>query len=1215
MEVAVLTTRLEAQISAFQSQMAAAERMLKEVQKVMRDLEKTTIELQETMKKLGVDASQMDKSIGKLKELGNQVGDLRTKFLEANKAANDLSVSPTRTAKNIAEINAQTEAVKRLTDAEIEAQLASLRVQTRSSSGLFGRNAIPLAAASGGVGGMQDYRDYMTRLVQSQGGARLGPMTQAEAILRGWSPPGPLTGSQILSRRLGETEAHRSYGATREAEYGVSFLRNIGRFFSGGGGNARRGIGNFFGGGGPGGFFQGILPGGRRAGAGAVLTGLGLAAAAGPAIGVGAGGLAGALPNMLGTLVGAGATLKLAFADISAAAFTSKAAFDALTPVQRSFVQNLRSIDVGFTKPLERLAQNNLLPKLTSAINSALTPSSIGAAGSIVTAFSNSLGTGAKTIGKFLGSSGFDRQLQQMMIGDAAGIEKLATAFTHILDAVVRIGNAALPFTNWLENVGVKASKAADAFIKTQQATGGLASFFDRAKSSLQAIAGLLGSIGRAIGALGNAISLKNSIDLIRLVSKLFQDLADLLNGNRQLFNNFLHGMIKATGDLLAVLKSLIGAFLTLLSGINSIIQPLSRLTGGLIGVRGAIDSILLLLTTRWVVGWLGALDKTVAAVGTVRASLLKLALLRIVIPVVILSTIKGPVEAIWHKLFGGATIGSLPDFSNSVDNIKTPNWPDVRVFDPSVAGSKTHGFVRYPKGTSGYDDYRAGYMGMLPPDGNTNSPAYVQGWKAGQTARSVAAIKAGKGLPFGGDAIGGFNPKGSARPGHGKPSPFDQTGGLGFAGPTSAGGAVFNAQQAVSQAMTTGSGASFGQQLALARAYERSAAKAYEHLKNQTVALKDQTKKRAELTTLARAQASAERDIARILDHQAKALAKAVEDSRKLQITQHQTAISSIRSNLTSGFSAAATPSAALAVVNHALRAAGNQMVQLKTLKDKLLGQDKQTVQLKNDENRVQKEINATQETINKAQKDQAKALKAQVAAGINRKWEKIFGIGSGQTASIESVVRAEHSALTQILRHLPHAKGVNPMSLIPGFANMTLQQQVKALESHGVHFSKQALKDFERIRGYLAEIKASGAKMDPAIRGKITDLLTQIKNNTDPKKQAIPSYHLASVKDVMKTLTAIHDPAKRKAAAQRLMEMEIYGGHLPIGPAVAGIPVRHSGQNVIMQGNTTIVIQGYEKDPKVLAAEVRNALLKTKRRNTTQTRGPNAGKNLGMT
>jgi len=359
------------------------------------------------------------------------------------------------------------------------------------------------------------------------------------------------------------------------------------------------------------GLFGGVLPGGARASAASVTTALGIGLAAAPVIGLaGAGGMVG-LTAAIGSLVGTVGTFKLAFDGISKAAFTNQKAFDALNPVQQKFVQTLRSLDAGLGKTLHSIAQNTVLPGLTSAISSAVTPASVNTLTTAVKAFSSAISDAAQAWGKLLGSNQFASALGDVLQADARYARDFFVGMSNVADGMVHLMQAAIPLTDWMDRGGIALGKWIDNSIKAAQANGSLASFFDRVKTSIRTLGDLIGSVSHLFGEMFDAIGFDNSIGLVELISDAIRSLGDYVHDNQAAFHDFFSGALQSARDL----SVLVGGFLKSLSPLISAVKDVAD---GIGGWRVVIDGIAIFFAGKMLlsVGWVAKLSASILGLG-----------------------------------------------------------------------------------------------------------------------------------------------------------------------------------------------------------------------------------------------------------------------------------------------------------------------------------------------------------------------------------------------------------------------------------------------------------------------------------------------------------------------------------------------------------------------------------------------------------------------
>jgi hypothetical protein len=1391
MEVAVLTTRLEAQVAQFNAQMAAAAKQLEVMQKQMGRVEKTAEMLRKQLDKVKMDEGQAARTKAVLDSIGKSLEKTIPQAKAAQEALSGVRLDTSNASETVAVAAVEVRELKKIRDAAIEANLAQMRVQTRSLGGQFGRKAIPISD-TGLTGlsdprGMEGYRRYLGLLAENSGLGRtdfLASLRNAEGNPRrmvgrfGFDelPPNPIL-RDIPGLGTGDIK-----GAER-------WLRNKGFRIAGGniGTRGPGGGGHGGGGGAAASFFRGILPGGRRAGAGAVLTGLGLLAGMGPAAVPAAGGLAvGAGAAMTG-LLGTAATLKLAFADISAAAFSSKQAFDALTPVQKSFVVTLKAIDQGFTKPLERLAQRNLLPKFTDALHSLLSPNMMGALRTGVGSFANQIGGGAQDLGKLFGSSGFTSNLQKVLVANSRYVHQFIDDIGRLADAFFRVLKVGIPFTNWLSKTGVSFSRWVNDLTKTSAANGKMAQFFDHAKQGLQVIGGLLMSLIHVAGAFGDAFGFKNSIDLIGTFSRIFQTIADFIKQNRTVLHDFFAGAIKVINDVLSLLRPM-------LSLLSRILGYINKLAGGTDVWRRAIELLLGVLTAKRLYDWASGFGKVAAGEAAVGAAatesagkvgLLRGAILALASPEVL--AVLGPLAAIVGAGYG---LGKLFDNNTATfEQLRRSKDPFAKWALGSITKQATgfKGAGQAPSILSLADVAQPISQGLLSPAGvmalknRFETPIQYQTALTWAQQISGGGFRHGKAPGFRNDLVlpysiheqllNASDGKGDmqkanaaayayynkllAQPGLSRAAkdqikmaqslfapltPFQVSGGggVGFKGPTGAGGGVFNAQQAVQQAMVTGSGVSFYRQVQLARAYEASAARAYEHLKNQKVNVKDQAAKQAELNTLKKDQLQAEKYLTTIYERQANAVysgavgaigtarggfssrlgaaqstrqvihatntvVASLEKQKKILLEQaaagknvlkDRQEVQKIEAYITDAYNQESK--AIVAMARAAIANARAEVQNATTYRQKLAAEQKLLGVLQAQEKVLRqqdassKDIAAIHNSIVKAHHQVAQIKGDQHIAAM-------LGIGGGGVGPtngprIEEHLRRVYLTLIRRLYRPFGRRGVetNPFSEFPGATTEPVSKLIKQILAAGVQIPKSTLGASNKILDVIAYATKHHIKIAGDANSKIIAILSQMNDTLKTALRYPTTYHLASIKDIMRGLHG-GGPRLKREIADRIAAAEIFHGRLPSVQAVAGLPViahhiaRHMthamgpharqllGVHPTMQQvfgaknihpryvmdwetglmvpwnkqsymsntpaavaaerraqrgfarstvggiegavtNVTINIHGYDKNSKELAVEIRKELQKTSRRNTTQTRGPNAGKNLGM-
>jgi hypothetical protein len=418
-----------------------------------------------------------------------------------------------------------------------------------------------------------------------------------------------------------------------------------------------------------------------------------------------------------------------------------------------------------------------------------------------------------------------------------------------------------------------------------------------------------------------------------------------------------------------------------------------------------------------------------------------------------------------------------------------------------------------------------------------------------------------------------------------------------GFGGPTSAGGRVFNAQQALIQARA-GGGANFYQQMSAAKAYLAASTAAYNNLVKQVVPLTQQAAKQRELTTLAKDEEQARKAIADILQKQYQS-----------NVSRTASSIAAAKQNYQLSQSTIENDRQRIIAAQHYLAILQKHYAIL----------EKQ-YKLHHDSVRTATELE-------KITLDEQAARHDIRTARAHSIIDSILGIGgSGGLPSIPRLETRLRGNFLGLIRRLFHPIGggrageiTNPFAMFPGATTESIPKLIKQMQDKGINIPKSSLRATNEILMAIHKAYQHGVKLSSAenslIAAKITQMNQTFKTVTDYPK----TYKLASYMDIVHGLSGFGSRRGRGRAASRIIESEIFGGLLPTMAAVQGIPITNSGANMQARGSVyaahvTININGANKDPKVIAAEVRQALLKDTRRNRGQTRGISGGRSVGL-
>lgn len=1262
MEIVTLTARLEAQTAAFMAGMKAVETQLSSVERSITKLERSVSELTVAMKGIEVSPAQTAKTVGSLDTQTRAVKKLRDAYVEAAVAEDALGKRnfPGGIITNVA-VGRDTRAAGYMSRGPfgpnysgptrpgnigfnefgyLSGAAQAERVRLMSRTGIRTQEAIALGAvasrvripASVNYGAV--YGPFPKppdpRMIGSFGEDFEGVVRQAETAARN------ARAVDYLNRIEGNRR-FRFAGFGGGSSGGGGILGSGGS--RGGGGRERRVRNDVFG---PN-FLAGALPGGRRAGVGAVLTALGLGVAATPTLAPAAVGLGAAASAGIVALVGGAATLKLAFADLNKAAFTTQKGFDALNPVQQKFVMSIRSLDAGFVQPLEQLASSRVLPGLTAALHQALTPGAAAAIQGGVGAFGGAISGGAQQFGKLFGSAGFSSQFGQMLQLDAKLLRDMFSGTTNLVDAFVRLSVAAGPLVNWMSKGVVQFTKWFDGAVKSGQATGALAGYFDKAKMSLQALGGLIGQVGKSFGALANAVGFKNSISTVNLLKDAVAILTDFLNRNRKTIQSFFSGAIKSAHDLIVVVSGLTRALGPLLDLVNKIAKSIG-------GWQNVIDTAGILWITKFVMMKKVAVELGTAVSGIAGAKgiggLIKnLGLLKTL-------GLAGISIAILYELL---KVPNMDALAQALVGSNNPN-DDITKSTGKWVGSGFQGVVPYgPQKGQNFKNPAPGIVGPFG-DGNYytvdsdgflgNTPVRpvngmrIQNPKNGSVytyrgnnvdprtnPRALGPVFSHLPARLAGASIGA-----SATNPFGKSDPLQGTG--------KAGTLPIALQTAIDSALYSGNAAKLNTAIHAALAYVNNQVKSTTNKSTLDLLFQEGTALKSQLVQAAGGKPSL--------------LTQVFSASRQAAFSKAQARFGSA--------SASGSPAMELQGVNQMLRVAGDQLTYLMGEQGTVTKGSKKWLEIVKELKVVQDAITGAQKEQIKALKDLAKEQKAALTTATQNKWDRLLHIGPGESTSAQSVVRSERSTLLGLVKFIaPKARGGagvvhDPYAAIPGATRMSVDQLIKSLQGHGVHFSKRALEDFATIKKILEESQKTGIKLKPTETAQIRALLKQISDNTKHLASFPSTYRLPSVKQIMEGLHG-GTPELRKQIAERLVALGPLHGKLPTGPtafgyptgasfahatakAVAGHmkltpvgwwnnpvlaavikgihikPVRDRGfdGSMTINGDVHITVSGAHGDAKRIAKNIREELVKTARRNTTQTKGSNAGRNLGM-
>lgn len=1143
MEIATLTARLEAEVAAFMANMKSADMQINSVQKDLDELRDASIKASKTLNQVKLDSTQTAATRAYASEMQKAVDGVTRSATGAVAEVKDVQISETQATTFIAKAKLMAHEIENIKD---EAQAASraidgmeIRKVAQMRNPLTGQ-FMSSRVFSGGVGtgaveqtgtgqsfargveaqfakeDMNFLADRAGKVWRQQLEARVGAtMSESERAARRY------LGSKGMLGDLEMASEGSLFGGRGIGRFG----RRFGGFGSDGGDRRRRGPYDV-----PGpNFLAGVLPGGRRArpAALAALAGLGIAAT--PTLGPAAAGIGLMATAGLGALAGTVGTLRLAFADLSAKAFTSQKAFNELTPVQKKFVQTLRSLDAGLVKQLEKIAQQTVIPGLTKAISSAITPASVNMMTKAVQEFSTAISVAAQYWGKLLGSVEFSRSFGAVLQSWARYAQQLMVGFANLFDGFIHLQQAAIPLTNWLFKGTLQLSKWFDNAIKAGQASGKLAHFFDQAKVSLQVLGQLVVNVGKFFGAAFNAIGFKNSLSIILLINRAVADLTMIVKENKQLLGDIFHALIQSANDALTVIEALIKMISRLIRALSHLIEPLNKATHGVVSLRYAFDLMLALSALRWITGitagLLGMAAESTIASAAIRG--MATALIALGSPEVLLALAAAAAAVLLirdemsHHTKGHAQTGGSAKLNTEVFEQHGKYYQRItvgrNVVTKEISKAQAEKILGKP--------ITEGQTLPVPAGASRGEPTAASGNKGPPAKKLIPGTHAWW------IAQVGFDPTAT-------PKPLTQD------VPTTAASKLLpkSMQVALANAQSAGAG---GDMAALRRqlAVEKQT---LEYINTHKFAAKDQAAVAKERLALSREIATTEKQIAAI------------------------------------------------------------------------------------------------------KKKDLATAQKLH-ADTVNARAARILGIGGPVVPGVQSLRFREHQILLNALEHQLGGKkhtlsataaalGISPAKL----QSESVQQLIKTMQSHGFTFSKAQLSSLQKINDVLSLALKEHVKLNADVRGNLSNRLKQINDSLKQGGKGFASNYVAvHSSDLVKGLGLTRE--QKLAAEQRIAQAAAHHMMRPSGGAAVGVPLnpdntpvgskpparttppppKHPGggggsrnlaANAPLHVTGNIYIYSTAQNIDQLAREVRQKLLKTARRNTAQTRGPNAGRNIGL-
>jgi hypothetical protein len=291
-------------------------------------------------------------------------------------------------------------------------------------------------------------------------------------------------------------------------------------------------------------------------------------------------GAVGALPAALTALGGAMAVVSLATKDLSQALGGNAEALKRLTPQARSFLETLKLYQPAMDR-LKRAAQEGLFPGLESSIRRA--QRAIPVLERLLRLYGQTLGGAVSRATTRFTRRGFLADFEMLGRQGATLLDRGARALEHLVSALVQVGVAARPFTNWLSKTLLDWAAFWDQSARAGRESGRLTVFFSRARQSLELFGDILRNVWETFRNIGRAARPLGD-DLWRSFDRATKRWADLTSGvERQI------ELTKQFNSLRPAIEQIVGLFADLGMAIWRMGQE-DSLPGIVAGLRQMVD-------------------------------------------------------------------------------------------------------------------------------------------------------------------------------------------------------------------------------------------------------------------------------------------------------------------------------------------------------------------------------------------------------------------------------------------------------------------------------------------------------------------------------------------------------------------------------------------------------------------------------------------------
>jgi hypothetical protein len=334
-----------------------------------------------------------------------------------------------------------------------------------------------------------------------------------------------------------------------------------------------------------------------------------------------------ALGPIMAGLGGSMIAVKFAFGDLTKAMAGNEKALKSLTPEARRFMNTLKEYQ-PVIKELRESAQRGLFPGLADAVGRL--QRGVPVANQLLQGFGRTVGNLARLASERFTTQGFLADLLGIGRAGQRATSRLGEALLNIADAFRQLTAAAIPFTDWLTRMVLRASEFIDRWATFQRDSGRFQAMLERTQRSLIQFGHILRdlytwfrALGRAARPLGDTLwgnaeravrawsrwanSIQGQIRLTRTFAAMgpaVQEIAKILTDLvRVIFRmgtgQLLPGIARTLRNMIPDLEKLLNLFVTTFGPqAAQLIQELVRTLTFLVGTTGPIN-ILLTLVTR----------------------------------------------------------------------------------------------------------------------------------------------------------------------------------------------------------------------------------------------------------------------------------------------------------------------------------------------------------------------------------------------------------------------------------------------------------------------------------------------------------------------------------------------------------------------------------------------------------------------------------------